>query len=64
MVEQINNFFNKFDDFQAMIEELKNKSWMAIQHFERLEAQMVEQAKVKTDHGKARAEQTKNIMEE
>ena len=64
MVEQINNFFNKFDDFQALIEELKNKRWMAIQHFERLEAQMVKQAKVKADHGKARAEQTKNVMEE
>ena len=64
MVEQRINFFNKFDDFQALIEELKNKSLMAIQHFARLEAQMVEQAKVKADQGKARAEQTKNIMEE
>ena len=44
MVEQIerNNLFNKFDDFQVLIEELKKRSLVAIQHFERLEAQMVE----------------------
>ena len=64
MVEQKNNFFNKFDDFQALIEELKNKCLMAIQHFRRLEAQMVEQAKVMVDQGKVRSKQTKNIMEE
>ena len=34
MVEQKNKFFSKFDDFQALIEELKNKSLMAIKHFE------------------------------
>ena len=44
MVEKIerNNLFNKFDDFQVLIEELKKQSLVAIQHFERLEAQMVE----------------------
>ena len=38
MVEQRNHFSNKFDDFQVLIEELKNQSLMAKQRFERLEA--------------------------
>ena len=63
MVEQRNHFSNKFDDFQALIKELKNQSLMAIQCFERLEAQMVEQAKVRAGQAKARVEQTKTIME-
>ena len=48
MMEQIeiNHFSKKFDDFQVLIEELKNQILMVIQCFERLEAQMVEQAKV------------------
>ena len=29
MMEQINHFFNKFDDFQALIEALKNQSLIA-----------------------------------
>ena len=62
MVEQSNHFSNKFDDFQALIEELNNQSLMVIQRFERLETQMVEQAKVKTDHAKTKAYQTKTIM--
>ena len=44
---------------------------MAIQHFEQLEAQMVEQAKiraeqakVRVDQAKVRVQQTKTIMEE
>ena len=74
MVEQRNHFSNKFDDFQ----ESKNQSLMAIQHFERLEAKMVEQAKVRVkqtkvmaehakviaDQAKANVEQTKTIVEE
>ena len=58
MVEQRNHFSNKFDDFQALIKELKNKSLMAIQRFEQLEAQMAKvrakQDKVKVDQAKAR----------
>ena len=41
MVEQRNHFFNKFDDFQALIEELKNKSLIA---------------KVLAEHAKVRAD--------
>ena len=37
---------------------------MTIQRFERLEAQMAEQAKVRADKAKTRVEQTKTIMEE
>ena len=39
MVEQIerNHISNTFDDFQDLIEELKNQSLMTTQHFERLE---------------------------
>ena len=58
MVEQRNHFFNKFDDFQVLIEELKNQSLMAKQHFKRLEAQMVEQAQmVRVKHAKVMTEQ-------
>ena len=38
MVDKRNNFSNKFDDFQTIIEGLKNRSFMVIQRFERLEA--------------------------
>ena len=49
MGEQRNPFSIKFDDFQALIDELKNKNLMTIQRFERLKAQMVEQAKVRVE---------------
>ena len=54
MVEQTErNSANKFDDFQALIKEMKSQSLMISQ---RLEAQMAEQAKATTD-------QTKVIVE-
>ena len=49
MVEQGNDFSNNFDDFQALIEKLKNQSFMVINHFEWLEAQMAEQVKVRAE---------------
>ena len=66
MVEQIerNRFSNKFDDFQVLIEGLKNQSLMAIQHFERFEAQMVEQAKVRVKHAKVMTKQAKVMAEQ
>ena len=64
MVEQRNSFSNKFDDFQTLIEESKNQSLMAIQRFERLEAQMVEQDKVWVDQTKAREEQAKAMAKQ
>ena len=51
-VEQRNHFSNKFNDFQVLIEELKNRSLMAKQRFEQLEAQRVEQAKVWVKHAR------------
>ena len=59
IVEQRNHFSNKFDDFQVLKEELKNQILMATQCFERLEAQMVEKAKVKVKHAKVMAKQAK-----
>ena len=59
MVEQRNHFSNKFDDFQALIDELKNQSLIARQCLEQFEAQMVKQAKVMAEQAKVRADQAK-----
>ena len=56
MVEQRKHFFNKFDDFQALIEELKNYNLIVVQRFERHGAQLAKQAKIRADEAKARAE--------
>ena len=59
MVEQRNHFSNKFDDFQELIDELKNQSLISRQCFEQFEAQMVKQAKVIAEQAKVRADQAK-----
>ena len=59
MVEQRNHFSNKFDDFQALIDELKNQILIARQCLEQFEAQMVEHAKVMAEQAKVRADQAK-----
>ena len=64
MVEQRNNFSNKFDDFQALIDELKNQSLIARQCLEQFEAQMVKQAKVMAEQAKVKADQAKVKVEQ
>ena len=59
IVEQRNHFSNKFDDFQALIEELKSQSLIARQRFELFEAQRVKQAKVRAEQAKIRFNQAK-----
>ena len=51
MVGQRNHFSNKFDDFQALITELKNQSLIA--------KVMAKQAKVRADQAKVSVEERK-----
>ena len=64
MVEQRNNFSNKFDDFQALIDELKNQSLITRQCLEQFEVQMVKQAKVMAEQAKVKAYQAKVKVEQ
>ena len=64
-MEPRNHFSNKFDDFQALIDELKNQSLIARQCLEQFEAQlMVKQAKVMAEQAKVRANQAKVKVEQ
>ena len=64
MVEQRNNFSNKFEDFQALIDDLMNHRLMARQRFEQLEEQRVKQAKVRVNQVKVGVGHTKAKVEE